>query len=150
MFVLRKFLQKFMIIENLCCLNSVQKFQHCWYSALFSQALQSSWEDCLKNHSQGLTTTWSFTFDFHHTVPFVAALNLKCLFLLRIIAICDIIITSQLKWQFSSAVVSSRIVDRIFSGATLRWKSAMFRHKMSYVDYVWFILSEEDKKTPTR
>ncbi|XP_021943705.1 uncharacterized protein LOC110842304 isoform X1 [Folsomia candida] len=50
--------------------------------------------------------------------------------------------------------MSSRIIERIFSGTVLRgWDVAnplMAAHdKMTYSDFVWFLLSEEDKKTPT-
>lgn len=57
-----------------------------------------------------------------------------------------------LTFQFSA--MSSRIIERIFSGTVLRgWDVAnplMAAHdKMTYSDFVWFLLSEEDKKTPT-
>ena len=43
--------------------------------------------------------------------------------------------------------LSSRIIDRIFSGAVTRLKQG---GKMSYTDFVAFLLSEEDKKTDKR
>ena len=44
--------------------------------------------------------------------------------------------------------MSSRIIDRIFSGAVTRG-SARKQEKMTYMEFVWFLLSEEDKKHPT-
>jgi len=43
--------------------------------------------------------------------------------------------------------LSSRIIERIFSGAVTRNKQC---GKMSYTDFVAFLLSEEDKKTDKR
>lgn len=43
--------------------------------------------------------------------------------------------------------LSSHIIDRIFSGAVTRLKQG---GKMSYTDFVAFLLSEEDKKTDKR
>ena len=43
--------------------------------------------------------------------------------------------------------LSQRILDRIFSGAVMR-RSNLNIHdktKMNYWDFVWFIMSEEDK-----
>lgn len=48
-------------------------------------------------------------------------------------------------------VLSSRLIGRVLSGAVTRWDTSDHQlGKMSYVDFVWFILSEEDKKTNTR
>uniref|UniRef100_A0A915ITF2 EF-hand domain-containing protein n=1 Tax=Romanomermis culicivorax TaxID=13658 RepID=A0A915ITF2_ROMCU len=44
--------------------------------------------------------------------------------------------------------ISERIIDRIFSGAVTR-KGALKNSRMSYTDFIWFLLSEEDKRTPT-
>uniref|UniRef100_A0A3B3R046 EF-hand domain-containing protein n=1 Tax=Paramormyrops kingsleyae TaxID=1676925 RepID=A0A3B3R046_9TELE len=41
---------------------------------------------------------------------------------------------------------TSRIVERLFSGAVSRY---VLKHRMSYAEFVWFLISEEDKKTPT-
>jgi serine/threonine-protein phosphatase 2A regulatory subunit B'' len=54
----------------------------------------------------------------------------------------------------SDHALSSRIIDRIFSGAVIRgWDmtstSKCSPGKMTYSDFVWFLISEEDKKTPT-
>ena len=50
--------------------------------------------------------------------------------------------------------LSTRIIDRIFDGTVIRgWDVAspvkFTPGKMTYSDFVWFLLSEEDKKTPT-
>ncbi|KAL4220124.1 Serine/threonine-protein phosphatase 2A regulatory subunit B'' subunit alpha [Mactra antiquata] len=44
--------------------------------------------------------------------------------------------------------ISTRMIDRIFSGAVTRGKT-FEEGKMSYPEFVWFLLSEEDKKHPT-
>ncbi|XP_026635668.1 serine/threonine-protein phosphatase 2A regulatory subunit B'' subunit beta isoform X3 [Microtus ochrogaster] len=59
----------------------------------------------------------------------------------------------------SDHAISSRMIDRIFSGAVTRplWclplphrdRKVQKDGKISYADFVWFLLSEEDKKTPT-
>jgi len=48
---------------------------------------------------------------------------------------------------FCIVALSSRIIDRIFSGAVTRSKQD---GKMSYTEFVAFLLSEEDKKTDKR
>ncbi|XP_067851604.1 serine/threonine-protein phosphatase 2A regulatory subunit B'' subunit alpha isoform X1 [Heptranchias perlo] len=45
--------------------------------------------------------------------------------------------------------ISNRIIDRIFSGAVTRGNCVQKEGRMSYADFVWFLLSEEDKKNPT-
>ena len=50
--------------------------------------------------------------------------------------------------------LSTRIIDRIFDGTVIRgWDVAspvkFTPGKMTYSDFVWFLLSEEDKRTPT-
>ncbi|XP_013036148.3 serine/threonine-protein phosphatase 2A regulatory subunit B'' subunit beta isoform X1 [Anser cygnoides] len=45
--------------------------------------------------------------------------------------------------------ISSRMIERIFSGAVTRGRKAQKDGKISYADFVWFLISEEDKKTPT-
>uniref|UniRef100_A0A8D0KNM2 EF-hand domain-containing protein n=1 Tax=Salvator merianae TaxID=96440 RepID=A0A8D0KNM2_SALMN len=45
--------------------------------------------------------------------------------------------------------ISNRMIERIFSGAVTRGKKAQKEGKISYADFVWFLISEEDKKTPT-
>ncbi|KAB0394776.1 hypothetical protein E2I00_016612 [Balaenoptera physalus] len=41
------------------------------------------------------------------------------------------------------------MIERIFSGAVTRGKKVQKEGKISYADFVWFLISEEDKKTPT-
>uniref|UniRef100_A0A4X2L9D8 EF-hand domain-containing protein n=1 Tax=Vombatus ursinus TaxID=29139 RepID=A0A4X2L9D8_VOMUR len=45
--------------------------------------------------------------------------------------------------------ISSRMIERIFSGAVTRGRKVQKEGKISYADFVWFLISEEDKKTPT-
>ncbi|XP_069492736.1 serine/threonine-protein phosphatase 2A regulatory subunit B'' subunit beta isoform X2 [Ambystoma mexicanum] len=45
--------------------------------------------------------------------------------------------------------ISNRMLQRIFSGAVTRGKKAPKEGKINYVDFVWFLISEEDKRTPT-
>ncbi|KAM9021350.1 serine/threonine-protein phosphatase 2A regulatory subunit B'' subunit beta isoform 1-T2 [Ara ararauna] len=45
--------------------------------------------------------------------------------------------------------ISNRMIERIFSGAVTRGRKAQKDGKISYADFVWFLISEEDKKTPT-
>ncbi|XP_040851541.1 serine/threonine-protein phosphatase 2A regulatory subunit B'' subunit beta-like isoform X2 [Ochotona curzoniae] len=50
--------------------------------------------------------------------------------------------------------ISSRMIDRLFSGAVTRNTRTQLPQEagertMSYGDFVWFLLSEEDKTTPT-
>ncbi|XP_069060412.1 serine/threonine-protein phosphatase 2A regulatory subunit B'' subunit beta isoform X1 [Pleurodeles waltl] len=45
--------------------------------------------------------------------------------------------------------ISNRMLERIFSGAVTRGKKALKEGKLNYVDFVWFLISEEDKRTPT-
>lgn len=43
--------------------------------------------------------------------------------------------------------ISSRMIDRIFSGAVTR--GPVRKHgKMTYTEFVWFLISEEDKRHP--
>ncbi|KAG8430666.1 hypothetical protein GDO86_020182 [Hymenochirus boettgeri] len=44
--------------------------------------------------------------------------------------------------------ISSRVIQRIFSGAVTRNQKVQ-KGKISYADFVWFLLSEEDKKMQT-
>ncbi|XP_063224342.1 serine/threonine-protein phosphatase 2A regulatory subunit B'' subunit alpha-like isoform X2 [Bacillus rossius redtenbacheri] len=50
--------------------------------------------------------------------------------------------------RHSDHALSTRIIDRIFSGAVTRG-SRQHPDKMSYTEFVWFLLSEEDKQHPT-
>lgn len=46
------------------------------------------------------------------------------------------------------SALSTRMIERIFSGAVTRG-SAQKEGRMSYTEFVWFLLSEEDKRHPT-
>lgn len=64
----------------------------------------------------------------------------------------DLLINQDDLAKHSDNALSTRIVERIFSGCVTRSdnkKSPEDEPKMSYTDFVWFILSEEDKRTPT-
>ncbi|XP_016350878.1 serine/threonine-protein phosphatase 2A regulatory subunit B'' subunit beta-like isoform X1 [Sinocyclocheilus anshuiensis] len=45
--------------------------------------------------------------------------------------------------------VSHRMIERIFSGAVTRDRKAHKECRLSYADFIWFLISEEDKKTET-
>ncbi|XP_017863905.1 PREDICTED: uncharacterized protein LOC108614337 [Drosophila arizonae] len=64
----------------------------------------------------------------------------------------DLLINQDDLAKHSDNALSTRIVERIFSGCVTRSdnkKAPEDEPKMSYTDFVWFILSEEDKRTPT-
>ena len=46
------------------------------------------------------------------------------------------------------SAISTRMIDRIFSGTVTRGV-AQKEGKMSYTEFVWFLLAEEDKRHPT-
>ncbi|XP_048453694.1 serine/threonine-protein phosphatase 2A regulatory subunit B'' subunit beta isoform X5 [Rhincodon typus] len=45
--------------------------------------------------------------------------------------------------------ISGRMIERIFSGAVTRHRKTPKERKIGYADFVWFLISEEDKKTST-
>ncbi|XP_054731185.1 uncharacterized protein LOC129239576 [Anastrepha obliqua] len=64
----------------------------------------------------------------------------------------DLLINQDDLARHSDHALSTRIVERIFSGCVTRSdnkKQQEDEPKMSYTDFVWFLLSEEDKRTPT-
>ncbi|XP_073470681.1 serine/threonine-protein phosphatase 2A regulatory subunit B'' subunit beta-like isoform X4 [Aquarana catesbeiana] len=61
----------------------------------------------------------------------------------------DLYIDEQDLSKHNDHAISSRIIERIFSGAVTRGRKAQKEGKISYADFVWFLLSEEDKKTQT-
>ncbi|XP_005182984.1 mucin-2 [Musca domestica] len=64
----------------------------------------------------------------------------------------DLLINQDDLARHSDHALSTRIVERIFSGCVTRSdnkKNPDDEPKMSYSDFVWFLLSEEDKRTPT-
>ncbi|XP_049822066.1 serine/threonine-protein phosphatase 2A regulatory subunit B'' subunit alpha isoform X2 [Aethina tumida] len=61
----------------------------------------------------------------------------------------DLFIDKQDLTRHNDHALSSRIIDRIFSGCVTRGSKLQKEEKMSYTDFVWFLLSEEDKLHPT-
>ncbi|XP_069613972.1 serine/threonine-protein phosphatase 2A regulatory subunit B'' subunit beta isoform X2 [Ranitomeya imitator] len=61
----------------------------------------------------------------------------------------DLYIDEQDLSKHNDHAISSRIIERIFSGAVTRSRKVPKEGKISYADFVWFLLSEEDKKTQT-
>nr|XP_039270967.1 uncharacterized protein LOC120345546 isoform X1 [Styela clava] len=62
----------------------------------------------------------------------------------------DLVIDKHDLIGYGDGVLSSRLIERVLSGAVTRWDTSDHQlSRMSYVDFVWFILSEEDKKSPT-
>nr|XP_018668660.1 uncharacterized protein LOC100176266 [Ciona intestinalis] len=62
----------------------------------------------------------------------------------------DLVIDKMDLLRHANGALSNRLIDRVLSGAVTRWDSSDHRlHKMSYVDFVWFLISEEDKKSQT-
>ncbi len=53
-----------------------------------------------------------------------------------------------MNFQTNLLAISPRVIDRIFSGTVIRskdWRDGL----MSYYDFVWFLISEEDKRNET-
>ncbi|XP_051761401.1 serine/threonine-protein phosphatase 2A regulatory subunit B'' subunit beta isoform X2 [Ctenopharyngodon idella] len=51
--------------------------------------------------------------------------------------------------RHNDQAISHRMIERLFSGAVTRDRKVHKEAKMSYADFVWFLISEEDKKTET-
>ncbi|KAG1969642.1 serine/threonine-protein phosphatase 2A regulatory subunit B'' subunit alpha [Pimephales promelas] len=51
--------------------------------------------------------------------------------------------------RYNDHASSSRIIERLFSGSVTRGNSVQREGRMSYAEFVWFLISEEDKKNPT-
>ncbi|KAF7652392.1 hypothetical protein LDENG_00097670 [Lucifuga dentata] len=51
--------------------------------------------------------------------------------------------------RHNNQAISPRIIERIFSGAVTRNEQVYKEGKMSFADFVWFLISEEDKQTDT-
>ncbi|XP_074657277.1 serine/threonine-protein phosphatase 2A regulatory subunit B'' subunit alpha-like [Tubulanus polymorphus] len=60
----------------------------------------------------------------------------------------DLFISKEDLGRHNDAAISTRMIDRIFSGAVTRGKSQK-DGQMSYTDFVWFLISEEDKRHHT-
>nr|XP_044624196.1 LOW QUALITY PROTEIN: serine/threonine-protein phosphatase 2A regulatory subunit B'' subunit beta [Equus asinus] len=61
----------------------------------------------------------------------------------------DLLIDSQDLARHNDHAISTKMIERIFSGAVTRGRKVQKEGKLSYADFVWFLISEEDKKTPT-
>ncbi|KAM9708859.1 serine/threonine-protein phosphatase 2A regulatory subunit B'' subunit alpha isoform 1-T1 [Menidia menidia] len=51
--------------------------------------------------------------------------------------------------RYNDHASSSRIIERLFSGAVTRGNAVQREGRMSYAEFVWFLISEEDKKNLT-
>ncbi|XP_076011275.1 serine/threonine-protein phosphatase 2A regulatory subunit B'' subunit beta isoform X2 [Genypterus blacodes] len=51
--------------------------------------------------------------------------------------------------RHNNQAISLRMIERIFSGAVTRGEQVCKEGKMSFADFVWFLISEEDKQTDT-
>lgn len=64
---------------------------------------------------------------------------------------CTEFINKQI--PIACSALSTRLIDRIFSGTVTRGKTVSQLNgspdaKMSYTEFVWFLLAEEDKQHP--
>ncbi len=60
----------------------------------------------------------------------------------------DLFITKEDLYRHNNFAITPRVIDRIFSGTVIRgkdWREGL----MSYYDFVWFLISEEDKRNTT-
>lgn len=60
----------------------------------------------------------------------------------------DLFIDREDLARHNDHAISARMIDRIFSGAVTRG-AAQQEGKMSYTEFVWFLLAEEDKRAAT-
>ncbi|XP_076857696.1 serine/threonine-protein phosphatase 2A regulatory subunit B'' subunit beta isoform X2 [Brachyhypopomus gauderio] len=51
--------------------------------------------------------------------------------------------------RHNDQAISNRMIERIFSGTVTRDRKVHKESRLSYSDFVWFLISEEDKKTET-
>ncbi|KAG8135835.1 putative Serine-threonine-protein [Naja naja] len=61
----------------------------------------------------------------------------------------DLYINQSDLTRYNDQALSSRIIERIFTGAVLRGSQEQKENQMSYADFVWFLISEEDKRCLT-
>nr|XP_054327012.1 serine/threonine-protein phosphatase 2A regulatory subunit B'' subunit beta isoform X1 [Pongo pygmaeus]XP_054329309.1 serine/threonine-protein phosphatase 2A regulatory subunit B'' subunit beta isoform X2 [Pongo pygmaeus] len=61
----------------------------------------------------------------------------------------DLLIDADDLARHNDHAISTKMIDRIFSGAVTRGRKVQKEGRISYADFVWFLISEEDKKTPT-
>ncbi|XP_037343693.1 serine/threonine-protein phosphatase 2A regulatory subunit B'' subunit beta isoform X3 [Pungitius pungitius] len=51
--------------------------------------------------------------------------------------------------QHNDQAISNKMIERLFSGTVTRDRKVHKEGRLSYADFVWFLISEEDKKTDT-
>ncbi|XP_016322948.1 serine/threonine-protein phosphatase 2A regulatory subunit B'' subunit beta isoform X1 [Sinocyclocheilus anshuiensis] len=61
----------------------------------------------------------------------------------------DLYIDQRDLMQHNDQAISHRMIERLFSGAVTRERKVHKEGRLSYTDFVWFLISEEDKKTET-
>ncbi|XP_041342745.1 serine/threonine-protein phosphatase 2A regulatory subunit B'' subunit alpha isoform X1 [Pyrgilauda ruficollis] len=61
----------------------------------------------------------------------------------------DLYISQKDLARYSDQALSNRIIERIFSGAVVRGTEVQKEGRMSYADFVWLLISEEDKRSAT-
>ncbi|CAL8267360.1 unnamed protein product [Lota lota] len=61
----------------------------------------------------------------------------------------DLFIDQRDLARHNDQTISNKMIERIFSGTVTRDKRVHREGRMSYADFVWFLISEEDKKTDT-
>ncbi|NXV75316.1 P2R3A phosphatase, partial [Atlantisia rogersi] len=61
----------------------------------------------------------------------------------------DLYISQKDLARYSDQALSNRIIERIFSGAVVRGNEVHKEGRMSYADFVWLLISEEDKRSAT-
>lgn len=61
----------------------------------------------------------------------------------------DLYINQKDLARYNDHALSTRIIERIFSGAVVRGSDAQKEGRLSYADFVWLLIAEEDKRSPT-
>ncbi|XP_074860888.1 serine/threonine-protein phosphatase 2A regulatory subunit B'' subunit alpha isoform X2 [Carettochelys insculpta] len=61
----------------------------------------------------------------------------------------DLYINQKDLARYNDQALSTRIIERIFSGAVVRGSEAQKEGRLSYADFVWLLIAEEDKRSPT-
>ncbi|XP_077072180.1 serine/threonine-protein phosphatase 2A regulatory subunit B'' subunit beta isoform X1 [Siphateles boraxobius] len=61
----------------------------------------------------------------------------------------DLYIDQRDLTRHNDQAISHRMIERLFSGAISRDRKVHKEAKLNYADFVWFLISEEDKKTET-
>ncbi|NXV50548.1 P2R3A phosphatase, partial [Uria aalge] len=61
----------------------------------------------------------------------------------------DLYVSQKDLARYSDQALSNRIIERIFSGAVVRGNEVQKEGRMSYADFVWLLISEEDKRSAT-